>query len=43
MMSDHVTPMLSQGVKLTLADGTELEHFEAVNRGAEGSCSPLSK
>ena len=26
----------SGGVKLTLADGTELEHFEAVNRGAEG-------
>ena len=27
----------SGGVKLTLADGTELEHFEAVNRGAEGT------
>ena len=26
----------SGGVKITLTDGTELEHFEAVNRGAEG-------
>ena len=26
----------SGGVKITLRDGSELEHFEAVNRGAEG-------
>ena len=26
----------SGGVKITLTDGTELEHFEAVHRGAEG-------
>jgi 2-methylcitrate dehydratase PrpD len=26
----------SGGVKITLTDGTELERFEAVNRGAEG-------
>ena len=26
----------SGGVKIILTDGTELEHFEAVNRGAEG-------
>jgi len=26
----------SGGVKITLTDGTELEHFEAVNRGAAG-------
>ena len=26
----------SGGVRITLKDGTELEHFEAVNRGAEG-------
>ena len=33
----------SGGVKITLTDGTELEHFEAVNRGAEGQLLPAEQ
>ena len=32
----HYPDAFSGGVKITLTDGTELEQFEAVNRGAEG-------
>ena len=32
----HYPDAFSGGVKITLTDGTELEHFEAVNRGAAG-------
>jgi 2-methylcitrate dehydratase PrpD len=33
----------SGGVKITLTDGTELQHFEAVNRGAEGQLLPAEQ
>jgi len=33
----------SGGVHITLTDGTELEHFEAVNRGAEGQLLPAEQ
>ena len=32
----HYPVAFSGGVKVSLRDGSELEHFEAVNRGAEG-------
>ena len=33
----------SGGVKITLIDGREFEHFEAVNRGAEGQLLPAEQ
>ena len=36
----HYPVAFSGGVKVSLRDGSELEHFEAVNRGAEGQLLP---